>query len=187
MTMADTIAVMNTGRIEQLGGPTELYESPTTTFVANFLGQSNLLRATVTGTAGDDLVLDVHGQSLRMPASRRISGDRDLLVGVRPEKVHLRPAGQGGAGPAGSGHNVLAGGVVTDASFTGVSTQYLVRTPFGQELMVFAQNVGAGGVVPVGSSVDLHWDPVHTFGLDGRADATAGVEHDDGVAAVPVG
>jgi len=188
MTMADTIAVMNAGRIEQLGGPTELYESPNTTFVANFLGQSNLLRATVTGTAGDDLVLDVHGQSLRMPASRRTSGDRDLLVGVRPEKIQLRPAGEGGAGPVdGNGDNVLAGGVVTDASFTGVSTQYLVRTSFGQELMVFVQNVGAGGVVPVGSSVDLHWDPVHTFGLDGRADATAGVEHDEGVAPVPVG
>ena len=50
MTMADTIAVMNDGRIEQLGAPAELYESPRTAFVANFLGQSNLLRAVVAGS-----------------------------------------------------------------------------------------------------------------------------------------
>ena len=48
--------------------PTELYESPTTTFVANFLGQSNLVRATVSGADGDDLVLDVQGQKVAMPA-----------------------------------------------------------------------------------------------------------------------
>jgi spermidine/putrescine transport system ATP-binding protein len=67
MTMADTIAVMNAGRIEQLGTPADLYEAPETTFVANFLGQSNLVRARVSGTDGDDLVLDVHGQKLAMP------------------------------------------------------------------------------------------------------------------------
>src|SRR4249919_91777 len=53
MTMADTIAVMNEGRIEQMGEPTALYESPETTFVANFLGQSNLLKAEVVGTPGE--------------------------------------------------------------------------------------------------------------------------------------
>ena len=52
MTMADTIAVMNAGRVEQLGNPTQLYESPATIFVANFLGQSNLVRAAVSGTSG---------------------------------------------------------------------------------------------------------------------------------------
>src|SRR5690606_5302160 len=61
MTMADTIAVMDGGRIEQLGDPTTLYEHPATTFAANFLGQSNLLAATVVGRNGDDLLIDVHG------------------------------------------------------------------------------------------------------------------------------
>ena len=82
--------------------------------------------------------------------------------------------------------NVLPGGVVTDAGFTGVSTQYLVRIPWGQELMVFAQNTGSGVLAP-GTAVDLHWDPVHTFGLDGTADERAGVQHDEGVEPVPVG
>ena len=184
MTMADTIAVMNGGRVEQMGDPTELYESPTTTFVANFLGQSNLLHATVTGTSGDDLLLDVHGQRLAMPTSRRRSGDRDLLVGVRPEKVRLTPTD--GRPAPGHGSNILPGGVVTDVSFAGVSTQYLVRMPWGQELVVFAQNVGGGPVVATGTSVDLAWDASHTFGLDGGSDVRAGVVHDEGVEPVPV-
>jgi spermidine/putrescine transport system ATP-binding protein len=83
---------------------------------------------------------------------------------------------------------VLPGGVVTDASFTGVSTQYLVRMPWGQELMVFVQNLGVGGVHPPGTTVDRSWGPAHTFALDGSADAHAGVEHDDEAAApLPVG
>jgi spermidine/putrescine transport system ATP-binding protein len=184
MTMADTIAVMNGGRIEQLGGPTELYEAPNTTFVANFLGQSNLVHASVSGTDGDNLVLEVQGQKLAMPAARRASGDDDLLIGVRPEKIQLvRPEDDAPE----SGRNVLPGGVVTDASFTGVSTQYLVRMPWGQELMVFAQNLGAGGVLAPGTKVDLHWDPEHTFALDGSGDVNAGAGVDDDADAIPVG
>ena len=184
MTMADTIAVMNEGRVEQLGGPSDLYESPMTTFVANFLGQSNLLRAAVSGTDGDDLVLEVHGQKVAMPTARRASGQDDLLIGVRPEKIQLA---QQGDSTDRLGSNVLPGGVVTDASFTGVSTQYLVRLPWNQELMVFAQNLGVGGVLRPGTTVDLHWDPAHTFALDGSLDANAGVQQDEGAAPVPVG
>jgi len=187
MTMADTIAVMNGGQIEQQGSPGELYESPATTFVANFLGQSNLVRATVASTSGDDLLLDVHGERLAMPASRRRTGETDLLIGVRPEKIQLATAGAESAGAhRDATRNVLPGGVVTDAGFTGVSTQYLVRMPWGQELMVFAQNTGTGVLAP-GTAVDLRWDPVHTFGLDGSADERAGVQHDEGVEPVPVG
>jgi spermidine/putrescine transport system ATP-binding protein len=185
MTMADTIAVMSGGRIEQLGGPTDLYESPATTFVANFLGQSNLIRAAVTGQQGGDLLLDAHGQRLAMPESRRSAGSTDLLIGIRPEKVRLSAEGAGAGGT--TEENVLPGGIVTDASFTGVSTQYLVRMPWGQELMVFAQNMGAAGQVPVGATVALHWDPAHTFGLDGSQDEAAGVERDEGSTPVPVG
>jgi spermidine/putrescine transport system ATP-binding protein len=177
MTMADTIAVMNAGRVEQMGSPGDLYEAPDTTFVANFLGQSNLVRATVSGADGDSLVLDLHGEKLSMPVSRRTSGTDDLLIGIRPEKIQLAPAGEPGSS---RDRNVLSGGIVTDASFTGVSTQYLVRMPWGQELMVFVQNLGTGGVLRPGTQVDLHWDPAHTFALDGSGDANAGVERIEG-------
>jgi spermidine/putrescine transport system ATP-binding protein len=57
-----------------------------------------------------------------------------------------------------------------------VSTQYLVRMPWGQELTVFAQNTGARDTFAVGDAVDLRWQPSHTFVLDADQDALAGVE-----------
>src|SRR4051795_5020241 len=89
MTMADTIAVMNAGKVEQLGAPEDLYENPVTTFVANFLGQSNLVPAKVTGRSGDDLLLDVSGNRLTMPSQRWSAGTETLYVGVRPEKIRM--------------------------------------------------------------------------------------------------
>src|SRR3954463_4883766 len=74
MTMADTIAVMNKGLIEQQGEPATLYDNPATTFVANFLGQSNLLPVRVTGRDGDRAVVDCSGQALAVPAERLPSG-----------------------------------------------------------------------------------------------------------------
>jgi spermidine/putrescine transport system ATP-binding protein len=183
MTMADTIAVMNAGRIEQLGNPTELYESPDTAYVANFLGQSNLIRATVTGKSGDDVLLDVRGSRLTVPAARRQGDANELLIGVRPEKIRIGAEDE----KVPDGQNVLRGGIVTDASFTGVSTQYLVQLPWGQEVMVFAQNLGGGGRVALGSTVTLSFDPAHAFALNGDEDAEAGVAHDEGVTPVPVG
>ncbi|HEY6747603.1 MAG TPA: ABC transporter ATP-binding protein [Mycobacteriales bacterium] len=170
MTMADTIAVMNAGRIEQLGSPLDLYEAPSTAYVANFLGQSNLLRASVVERRAGTVVVEVDGTRLTVPAERCPGTGRDVLLGVRPEKVHLEPADQV---PAGA--NQLGGGIVTDAGFTGTSTQYLVRLPSGQQLTAFAQNTGRAAVVPVGSRVTVCWQPAHTFGLDGAEDAAAGI------------
>ncbi|MGN6333650.1 MAG: ABC transporter ATP-binding protein [Motilibacteraceae bacterium] len=164
MTMADTIAVMNEGRIEQLGSPTDLYENPVTTFVANFLGQSNLVKAAVTGKSGGDLLLDVQGTRLAMPAER-CAAESDIWLGVRPEKLHAVPL-------TGADQDGLRG-VVTDASFMGVSTHYLVRTPWGQELTVVQQNDGTP-LLRRGDEVVLAWNPAHSFGLDASQDAHAG-------------
>ncbi|MDP9219128.1 MAG: ABC transporter ATP-binding protein, partial [Actinomycetota bacterium] len=111
MTMADTIAVMNAGGIEQMGDPASLYERPATTFVANFLGQSNLLPAAVSGKDGDDLVLDVEGQRLRLPSGRAASKEGSVWLGVRPEKLQISDSS--GAAPA-VGFNCLEGDI-TDA------------------------------------------------------------------------
>jgi spermidine/putrescine transport system ATP-binding protein len=183
MTMADTVAVMNAGRIEQLGPPAELYEAPRSTFVANFLGQSNLIRGRRTDAAGPgrQVEVEVHGSRVQVLGQRCAEGD-DLLVGVRPEKIRLLPDSADGL-PA--GHNEIGGGVISDASFTGVSTQYLVRMPWGQDLTVFAQNLGEGHRFEVGSLVRLGWDPAHTFALVG--DAAAGVEIDDAPVGAGVG
>ena len=70
MTMADTIAVMNAGVIEQMGAPAELYDNPQTTFVANFLGQSNLIEVTVRGREGDVVKVDMQGTIASIPVDR---------------------------------------------------------------------------------------------------------------------
>jgi spermidine/putrescine transport system ATP-binding protein len=177
MTMADTIAVMNGGRIEQMGSPTELYEMPRTTFTANFLGQSNLIAATVSGTAGEDLLLDVHGQRISLPRSRSTVTDGRLWLGVRPEKLRVASADGGG--------NRLTG-IVTDASFIGVATYYLVRMPWGQELTVVQQNDGTPPLPP-GQPVTVTWLPDHGFGLDAAQDGHAGAEAIDPDAPAPGG
>lgn len=160
MTMADTVAVMNRGRIEQMGPPVEVYDLPRTAFVANFLGQSNLVQGEVSGRSGDDLVVSAYGASFTVPAARSTRHDGAILVGVRPEKLSIASAG---ASVPDRSNRIT--GKVTDASFTGVSTQYLVMTSWGDEWMVFEQNRSADILRP-GDEVVVHWAPEHTFGLD---------------------
>lgn len=149
MTMADTIAVMNGGRIEQLGTPAELYERPQTPFVAGFLGKSNLLEGTITG---EGVVRLVDGSELRA----RTNGTRGpVSIGVRPEKISL----------AGDGVNRLSG-EVKESAYIGVATEVVVATAVG-EITVFHQNVESGGVAPApGSQVTLSWAPEATFVVD---------------------
>ena len=177
MTMADTIAVMNKGVIEQMGAPSELYENPRTTFVANFLGQSNLIEGEVVDSTGDAFVVDVHGTRLSAGRERAASDSGRVWLGVRPEKVFMSAADDG---EADGNVNTLAGGIVSDVSFIGVSTLYLVRMPWGQELTVFEQNSGARALFTADTAVDLHWNRDHAFLLDAAQDAQAGVETVDG-------
>ncbi|NJC71525.1 ABC transporter ATP-binding protein [Planosporangium thailandense] len=167
MTMADTVAVMNAGRIEQLGAPTDMYEFPGTAFVANFLGQSNLLAATVTGVSGDDVLVQAYGERFSLPAARCRLTAGTAWLGVRPEKLHLAPTPD--AVP--TGHQAVRG-EVTDSSYVGVSTQYLVRAPWGDELTVFVPNSGIAAPLAVGSEVVVHWRPEHAFLIERAPDET---------------
>jgi spermidine/putrescine transport system ATP-binding protein len=173
MTMADTIAVMNEGRIEQMGSPAELYESPRTAFVANFLGQSNLIRGEVSSTDADQSVVEVHGQKIAVMKSRNRASGKSILVGIRPEKIRISLPGDPCTG------NVLTGGIVSDVSFVGVSTQYVVEMPWKQNLMVFEQNDGGTPTLRPSDPVSLSWNAPFTFGLDGSQDVNAGSEVDD--------
>jgi spermidine/putrescine transport system ATP-binding protein len=153
MTMADTIAVMNGGRIEQAGSAAELYERPKTAFVANFLGVSNLIEARVTG---DGQVTTHDGAQLHAPACKGLSGD--VRIGVRPEKVTL----VGDGDPVADGANVLRGKIVV-AAFLGISIQYVIQAAGGEELNVFAQNTDGSEAFAVGREVRFTWKPEHTF------------------------
>ncbi|MGH3132619.1 MAG: ABC transporter ATP-binding protein [Gaiellaceae bacterium] len=151
MTMADAIAVMNRGRIEQLGPPQELYERPATAFVAGFLGISNLLPGIVEGP--DAVRLDT-GELVRA----RVNGQSgQVAAGVRPEKITIGPRG---------GENQLHGTVV-ETAYLGVATQLVVRTPAGT-VQVFAQNIDSGMRIPGrGLPVTLSWSPEATFVVAG--------------------
>ncbi len=170
MTMADTIAVMNEGRVEQMGSPADLYDNPQTAFVANFLGQSNLIAGNIESSDGDGLVVNIFGQKIKIMKSRSHAHGSSVLAGIRPEKIRIQKAGTPMSG------NVITGGVISDASYIGVSTQYQVEMPWKQELAVFEQN--DDGVPPLekGEAVVISWEPIFTFALDGAQDATAGSE-----------
>ncbi|MFH8581770.1 ABC transporter ATP-binding protein [Streptomyces zaomyceticus] len=175
MTMADQVAVMNGGRVEQLGAPADLYENPQTTFVANFLGTSNLIEAEVLET-GADVLVTAGGGRLRVPGDRCTSAVRQggkVLVGVRPEKISLTHKDD--AGSIADGRNRVTGRIA-DSSFIGVSTQYVVNSPAGAELQVYEQNIERDTRLVPGAEVVLHWNPAHTFGLDAAQDIDAGVE-----------
>jgi spermidine/putrescine transport system ATP-binding protein len=170
MTMADTIAVMNEGQIEQMGSPAELYDNPETAFVANFLGQSNLIKGTISDNDGDSIIADLYGQKISLPKHRSHAVDNSIYAGIRPEKFRISLLNTPVSG------NVLSGGRIEDVSYIGVSTQYQVAMPWGQELIVFEQN--DDGVAPLnkGDAVNISWEPIFTFALRGDEDVTAGSE-----------
>ncbi|MBU4215630.1 MAG: ABC transporter ATP-binding protein [Actinobacteria bacterium] len=176
MTMADTVAVMNKGKIEQMGPPEVLYSRPHTAFVANFLGQSNLAAGQVVGTQGDRIVVQVGQATVQVPVDRAVSTTGSVLVGVRPEKIGMLIAGQ----EVSPDHNVIGPGIVTDVSFTGVSTQYQVEVEHLGTFGVFAQNLLGGATVTRGTPVRLAWSVGFTFGLDGDQDAAEGAADLDG-------
>ncbi len=190
MTMADTVAVMNAGHIEQLGPPEQLYDHPATAFTASFLGQCNLLPATVTGVGSDrvDVRPDMPGAvagsgTSGLVVSRRrcpeaVAVGDEVLLGVRPEKVSL--LSDGGGSPTGS--DVLGPARVVDRSYTGVSMQYLVDLPGAGRLSVFHQNVGDGVDPSVGDEVHLCWAVEHGFLLPGHDVPVLAEEQDPPVA-----
>ena len=87
--MADTVAVMNQGRIEQMGSPADIYENPRTAFVANFLGQSNLFPGSVVGRESDSVLVSAHGTTFRIPTSRVATSSQ---ASAGPAKVNVESA-----------------------------------------------------------------------------------------------
>lgn len=154
MTMADTIAVMHHGRIERMGEPTEIYEDPRTPFVSGFLGASNLMSGTTDGDEGS--VGLTGGGSVAADPKRLPASGTEVHVGVRPEKIKLHAPGDESAP-----RNRLPG-KVTDASFIGVSTHYLVETQQAGEMTVVVQNLDDRRFAH-GEEVIVAWQPEHTF------------------------
>ena len=135
LAMSDRLAVFSRGRVEQIGSPSEVYEEPTSEFVASFVGTSNVV-------SGD--------------LAERLSGSRETFS-VRPEKIRLLPADR--AAPA-DAPEVRATGTVEDVVYLGARTRYVVDLHGGGTLVVVDQNRSQtdGAAVGPGTSVRLAWD-----------------------------
>ncbi|CAB4625611.1 unannotated protein [freshwater metagenome] len=162
MDMADTVAVMNKGRIEQMGAPETLYERPKTIFVSKFLGQSNLFVGDVAESNSDSVSINVAGNKITVPTKRAEKTTGKIAIGVRPEKATFH---EDQAPTSAAGLNIIGPGEIIDIRFTGVSNQYLIEIPQIGKVTVFAQNVGKSPVTELGAKVWVSWKVEHSFGL----------------------
>jgi spermidine/putrescine transport system ATP-binding protein len=154
LTMSDRIAVMNRGRVEQVATPEEVYDRPATTFVAGFIGVSNLMPATVTGS--NQVRLD-QGQTIVTETGGFAAGERCHAV-VRPEKLRVELGENGGGGQP------WVEGVVASSLYLGTATQITVDLGEGVRMTVLVPNAdeAARQRLPGGGArVALSWEPEH--------------------------
>jgi spermidine/putrescine transport system ATP-binding protein len=161
MDMADTVAVMNLGKIEQMGAPEALYDRPRTAFVARFLGQSNIFVGDVVEENANSISISCNGQKISAPKARSERHSGRVALGVRPEKATFHEQKP----ELDSNHNLVGPGEIIDIRFTGVSNQYLIDVPGFGDITVFAQNVGKSPVVELGAQIWVSWKVEHAFGL----------------------
>ena len=151
--MSDRIAVMNGGRVEQIADPEDVYERPATTFVAGFIGVSNLMPAAVTGA--DEVRLD-HGPTVRVPTNGLSQGERCHAI-VRPEKLSVEQAGSGNAG-----ERPRIEGVVESSLYLGTATQMIVDLGDEVRMTVLCPNASEAerqSLPGAGVRVVLSWEP----------------------------
>ena len=175
MTMADTVAVMNAGRIEQMGHPADIYELPRTVFVANFLGQSNLIQGTRSGTVRRRRARPGERAHVRRarPSAASPRGPRSSSACVpRRSRSSMRST------PTGSPSTTTGSRAASPtSSYTGVSTQYLVMTRLGPGAdRLRAERRGRATAARWATRSSSTGRREHTFGLDGTAGTTVGVD-----------
>ena len=159
--MADTIAVMNAGVIEQLGTPRDIYERPATRFVAGFIGTSNIVEGHCERTE-NGLALLAYTQQDRVvvPCGGAVRPGDKIEVSVRPEKIDLH---RGVPPVSATGGSVLSG-TVNEVVYHGTSTNYTVATAAGADFTVFDQNASnAEDLADRGDRVYLTWAPQHSY------------------------
>jgi putative spermidine/putrescine transport system ATP-binding protein len=149
LAMSDRIAVMNGGRVEQVGTPTEIYNQPTTRFVADFIGDTNIFRGERVGPN-----LDVgKGLILALPPLE-MQSTGVLSVALRPEKISLSPRTDAAVTAGSSAH-----GIVENTNFLGGAVLYRVTLEGGHRVLVQQPNAGTGRLFVPGNGVTLDWTP----------------------------
>ncbi|HEY3105287.1 MAG TPA: ABC transporter ATP-binding protein [Gaiellaceae bacterium] len=148
LTMSDRLAVMNGGRVEQVGAPQDVYEEPETIFVADFLGVSNLMDATAKGARDGHCEVAVEQYEFEAQAGdSTVTGPAKIVI--RPERVELEPHGSP------SGPNRLPG-MVERLVYVGSAVQVIVRAATGEALQALVQNTGRRLPYEQGTPVQVH-------------------------------
>jgi len=148
LTMSDRLAVMNNGRVEQVGGPQDVYEDPETLFVADFLGVSNLMEARVVSAGPTACRVALDGYELETRGTEQdVTGEAKIVI--RPERIeledHQAPAGQN-----------RVPGMVERVVYVGSAVQVIVRAATGEPLQALVQNTGTEISYEQGMPVQLH-------------------------------
>jgi spermidine/putrescine transport system ATP-binding protein len=147
LSMSDRVAVMSDGRIEQIGTPAEVYEDPSTVFVADFLGVSNLMDAQATGSPGDVCTVRV-GEFTMRAGCGDVKARGPVKIVARPERVLLLEHGS-------SQENCLPG-MVERTVYVGSSVQVMVRLATGASVQSSIANMGSTGTYQQGTPVSVH-------------------------------
>ena len=158
LTMSDRIAVMNRGRVEQVGTPEELYERPRTRFVANFIGTTNLLSGIVEAVSGGTALVRLGSGDVCAVAVADLVAGQSVELSIRPESMTLRPTD-------GIKRRGEIASVVEQVAYLGSTVQYHVRTEGGIAMTTIAPK--SGWRHPIGSAVDLAWPPEDALVLTG--------------------
>jgi spermidine/putrescine transport system ATP-binding protein len=169
LTMSDRIAVMNRGRIEQIADPEEVYDRPATSFVAGFIGVSNLMPGVVRMPGAKGQIELDNGVTVTTDVNGFAPGDPCQAV-VRPEKLYL---GSGGRGEP------TVEGLVESSLYLGTSTQLIVRLPDGVRMTVLVPNTDEADRQQLpggGANVKLSWAPEHMHVVRTSADGKVGTE-----------
>jgi putative spermidine/putrescine transport system ATP-binding protein len=165
LLLSSRIAVMNQGEIQQIGTPSEIYEAPATTFVAQFIGKSNFIKGDVAATTSADVCIDTPaGRITALPQGVLLRERQTVECMVRPEKIQLLKPGIASDGEC------RLRGVVRQIAYHGASTQVILTLPGDIEFVTSQSSQSAlAEIAAVGSSVDVTWpDRAVTLFIDGK-------------------
>ena len=154
LTLSHRIAVMNTGRVEQMDEPSKIYGAPKSRFVADFIGHCNLLSGPVTANAGGVVTIDVAGLgAIRVAATSALAVGHPATVALRPEKIRIEAAAA-----ADSADNHFRG-TVAELLYMGDVTVYRIDTPGGQKIEALLANSATGRAkfFEVGDAAEMTW------------------------------
>ena len=159
LKMSDRVAVMNQGRLLQVGDPSSIYEKPATRFVADFIGETNFLSARVLKASNGSVLVEAAGREmLAQWMNGHATVGEAVTLTVRPERITLSSAN-------GGHRNGRLHGIAQDVTYLGTDTLYRVGLQSGEGLLVRVQNSSGVPRFSSGDSVELSWDPADAQAL----------------------